>query len=79
MRQDCAVNARSRILFETDVRNDYFAREEYPGFLDVQAKFSATQTGSLTYNLNLHDGLATLNLEWVVCTSLPATPYLVVG
>ena len=59
LRRDCAVNVRSRILFETDVRNDYFDRKEYPGFLDLQRiiDFRQTQTGSLTYNLNLHDAL----------------------
>ena len=62
LRRDCAINVRSRILFETDVTNDYFDRAEYPGSLAVQAKFSTSQADFLTYNLNLHNGIATLNL-----------------
>ena len=58
-----ATNFRSRIMFETDVVNDYFTRGEYPGKYELRSRDDGLQlTGLPDHNLNLNNGVATLNL-----------------
>ena len=59
--RETAINMRSRIAFETDVVNDYFKREKFPGTFRLR---SLNSNGSLPdYRLNLESGTATLNLS----------------
>lgn len=59
IRKNCHINMRFRAQFETDVVNDYFGRDAYPG------KFSLYQNGKLTrdYILNLWNGTGTLTIS----------------
>jgi hypothetical protein len=58
-----AINMRFRIVFETDVVNDYFYRLENKGIF----KLSSTKAGRAkevsSYSLNLQNGRATLNVR----------------
>jgi hypothetical protein len=58
IKKNCHINTRFRVQFDTDVVNDYFGRDDYPG------KFSLYQNGKLTrdYILNLWNGTATLTV-----------------
>lgn len=53
------VNVKTRITFETDAINDYFNRDNQPG------KQILLHDGKKvdSYNINLHNGIATLNLS----------------
>lgn len=53
------LGTRPRIAFETDAENIYFHRDLYPG------KATLLLEGQTVYNysLNLHNGIATLNLD----------------
>ncbi|MDE2899559.1 MAG: hypothetical protein OXN15_00820, partial [Chloroflexota bacterium] len=64
LQRTTAINMRSRIVFETDVENGYFARTENPG--ERTLRFSAKSRGNdvvPNFTLNLDDGVATLNLS----------------
>lgn len=61
--RECAINMRSRITFETDVVNDYFDRLENKGIFTLHILVKDNPTEVNTYNLNLHNGIATLNLR----------------
>ena len=64
LHRETPVNMRSRIIFETDVENDNFDREKYGGEFVIRSLDNGGQNGSLpNYRLNLHDGVATLNLN----------------
>ena len=55
---------RSRIIFETDVENEYFTRENYGGKFTIRCLDDKMQNGTLpNHTLNLHNGVATLNLN----------------
>ncbi len=61
LNRETPINMRSRISFETDVSNDYFKRERFPGTFSLR---SLDSNGSLPdYRLNLEAGTATLNLS----------------
>ena len=63
LQRTTAVNMRSRIMFETDVVNDYFSRGRYPGEHALRLQDQALSVGPIPdHTLNLHDGAATLNL-----------------
>lgn len=58
-----ARNMRSRIAFETDVVSDYFSRAQYAGRYTLRSLDGSLLNGNVpAYNLNLDDGIATLNL-----------------
>ena len=58
------INMRSRLVFETDVVNDYFSREQFAGKYILRSHDSLFQDNLPSdYNLNLQNGVATLNLE----------------
>ncbi len=64
LERSTAANMRSRISFETDVVNDYFSRGQYPGQHALRFQDQSPIGGSIPdHTLNLHDGVATLNLE----------------
>jgi len=56
--KDCHLNLRFRLQFDTDVENDYFGRDRYPG------RFSLHLNGekSTNYVLNLWNGTATVTV-----------------
>ena len=61
LNRETPLNMRSRIIFETDVVNDYFKREKLPGTFSLR---SLDTNGSLPdHRLNLEAGTATLNLS----------------
>ena len=58
-----AINMRTRIIFETDVANKYFDRSQLPGRHILTPQNGLNSNGSVKdYNLNLWNGVATLNL-----------------
>lgn len=62
--KETPLNARSRIIFETDVENEYFTREKYGGKFSIQCLDGNLQNGALpNHRLNLNNGVATLNLN----------------
>ncbi len=64
LQRTTAANMRSRIMFETDVVNDYFSRGEYAGEHVLHSQDRAPLNGPIPdHTLNLHDGTATLNLN----------------
>lgn len=60
--KNCHIGQRFRVQFETDVVNDYFGRDQYPGEFTLHINGRPTEE----YTLNLWNGVATLNV------SLPA-------
>ena len=59
----CHINMRCRIMFETDVVNDYFVREIDNGEFNL---YQITEKGNIPYNdftLNMQNGIATLNQQ----------------
>ena len=57
------INMRSRVVFETDVVNDYFTRSNYAGKYILRPLNETTRSGPPPdHNLNLNNGVATLNL-----------------
>ena len=60
LRRETPANMRSRVVFETDVKNDYFARREYGGKGTLRSLDGSVSIPNHT--LNLQDGVATLNL-----------------
>ena len=64
LHRDTAFNMRSRISFETDVQNDYFGREKFGGRQTLISLDDHHSNGAIPdYMLNLHNGIATLNLS----------------
>ena len=64
LHREAPANMRSRIIFETDVENEYFSRANYGGKFTVRCLDDKMQNGTLpNHRLNLHNGVATLNLN----------------
>ena len=55
-----ALNMRSRIVFESDVSNDYFKRAQYPGDHVLRPLYEGATPN---HTLNPHSGTVTLNLK----------------
>ena len=55
-----AINMRSRVVFETDVSNDYFKRAQYPGEHLLRPLHDGPTPN---HTLNPHSGTVTLNLK----------------
>lgn len=62
LRRDCHLGQRLRLDFETDAANDYFRRASMPGTYAVAGKLNGA-TVPITESLNLHDGIAHLNVK----------------
>ena len=63
LKRTTAANMRSRIVFETDVVNDYFSRSQYAGGHFLRFQDQDLLDGPIpNHTLNLQDGVATLNL-----------------
>lgn len=57
------VNQRARVDFETDASNDYFKRAQDPGrFRLLQGSEGMEPSSEPNYSINLHNGIATLNV-----------------
>ena len=91
LQRTTAINMRSRIVFETDVVNDYFTRAQYAGKGTLRSRNDNVLDGWVPdHNLNLQNGVATLNLvlpdtsiigdilefEWVVEDQTLAEPFI---
>ncbi|MBI2854305.1 MAG: hypothetical protein HYX87_05210 [Chloroflexi bacterium] len=64
LHRETPINMRSRVLFETDVANDYFGRKQYPGTFSLSLISPDMLKGSpIDYTLNLENGTATLNVK----------------
>ena len=61
--KECQQSARCRISFETDVENEYFDRPDCPGQNDLVLDSHPDSFSSISGNLNLRDGVATLSLS----------------
>lgn len=61
LKRDAHLGQRLRLTFETDVANDYFRRNSQVGTCLVEAELNGSGTAADS-NVNLHDGLAHLNL-----------------
>jgi hypothetical protein len=61
--QDCPINMRSRISFETDASNDYLSRETDPGEFTLYLVSDSYQTRVEDSTVNLQNGIATLNVR----------------
>ena len=57
--KSCPINQKFRIQFETDANNDYFTRDNDPGQFEL---FNYDDSFN-NFNLNLWNGIATLNCE----------------
>jgi len=55
--KDCHINQRFRVQFETDVVNDYFIRDEYPGRFELVIDGEHAE-----YVYHLLDGILTLSV-----------------
>ena len=67
LRRDAEIGRKARIKFETDVVNDYFARENDTGchnlfIKDNQGEYIKAEESRRDYGLNLFKGIATLNV-----------------
>jgi hypothetical protein len=62
LHQNCHVNQRCRITFETDAANDYFNREIDRGEFSLSLAPENDESPVEDYALNLQSGIATLNL-----------------
>ena len=64
LQRTTAINMRSRIVFETDVANDYFSRKQFFGRHVLNPRDYDSLNGHVPdLTLNLHNGVATLNLD----------------
>jgi len=61
--RSCHLNRRCRISFETDATNDYFGRKNAPGTSELFLVNGENRTPVKNYDLNPHDGTATLNFD----------------
>lgn len=59
--KDCHINLRFRCQFETDVVNDYFGRERYPGHSKLE--LNGVEISPELFVLNLWNGTATLTVS----------------
>jgi len=58
-----AINMRCRIVFETDVVNDYFSRLQNKGTFTLRVLSNGQPENIQSYSLNLQNGRATLSLK----------------
>lgn len=58
-KKQCHLNLRFRVQFETDVENDYFIRDRYPG----KPSFNLNGKSITDYTFNLWNGVATLTVS----------------
>ncbi|MBA7703015.1 hypothetical protein ES703_111795 [subsurface metagenome] len=58
-----AINIRCRIVFETDVVNDYFSRLQNKGTFTLHVLSNGQPENVRSYSLNLQNGRATLSLK----------------
>ena len=65
LKRTAHLEQRVRLDFETDVENEYFKRAALPGEINLCLTLNGqpVEAAGLTYSLNLHDGLAHLNLN----------------
>lgn len=63
LKRDCNLNRRARILFETDVDNDYFDRNIDPGSFELYQELNGEKHIVENYSINLYNGIATLNIS----------------
>lgn len=63
LHRGCHINMRCRIIFETDVANDYFTRDIDQGEFSLHLISKNSETFLEDYIINLHNGIATLSLE----------------
>lgn len=63
LHRDCHVNMRCRVVFETDVVNDYFSRDIDQGEFSLFIASDGHRLPVRNYALNLQNGIATLNLQ----------------
>lgn len=61
--RECHINMRARITFETDASNDYFSRRIDLGEFSLEKIVDTRPHLHSDYSLNLHNGIATLNLH----------------
>ena len=54
--KDCHINQRFRVQFETDVVNEYFIRDRYPGRFEIKL----LNEENAEYVINLYNGILTL-------------------
>lgn len=62
-KRDCHINMRARITFETDAENCYFNRKVDPGEFSLDRVENGEDLFVEDYVLNLHNGIASLNLQ----------------
>jgi hypothetical protein len=58
-RKNCHINLRFRVQFETDVVNDYFGRDNYPGHFTLRVNEKPLDD----YVINIWNGIATLTVR----------------
>ena len=63
LRRTCPLNHRCRIMFETDVVNDYLDRTENPGSSTLRIRVNGTEELGAQHSLNLYNGRAALNFK----------------
>lgn len=62
LRRNCHKNVRARITFETDVVNDYFAREIDKGTFSLKSITDGEERKRKSDSIRLENGIATFNL-----------------
>jgi hypothetical protein len=63
LQRECHIEQRCRIIFETDVENEYFSREIDPGEFSLLQITDNSRLPHENYSLNLQNGIASLNLQ----------------
>lgn len=61
--RECHINLRSRLIFETDAENEYFAREIEPGQFSLFRVTGENNPPHENYSIHLQNGIASLNLQ----------------
>jgi hypothetical protein len=61
--RDCEFGRRCRLIFETDVENEYFRRPSNPGRVDVEVLEGPIEDRDVNYSMTLHDGRAHWSIE----------------
>lgn len=62
-RRHCELTRRARILFETDVENEYFDRAVDRGSFDLELLDAPRDVSEPTFSITLEDGAAHLNMS----------------
>ena len=63
LERDCPIDKDCRVAFETDAENDYFDRQFDPGEFTLYIEADGHLSELSSYDLNLHNGIATLSLR----------------